>query len=36
MVQRVNVTLDNVSPLINYFPAGAWIDGGTLDPFWQS
>ena len=36
MAQRVNVTLDGTSSLINYTPAGAWFDGDTTDPFWQS
>ena len=36
MVQRVNVTLDNTSPLITYTPVEAWIGGNTTDEFWQS
>lgn len=36
MVQTVNVTLDDYSPVIEYSPAGAWLDGSTVDPFWNS
>lgn len=35
MVQKVNVTLDDVSPLIEYSPREAWIAGQTADPFWD-
>lgn len=35
MVQKVNVTLDDVSPLIEYSPREAWVAGTTTDPFWQ-
>jgi len=35
MVQKVNVTLDNVSPLINYSPPGACRDGSSSDPSWR-
>ena len=36
MVQTVNVTLDDFSPVIEYSPPGAWMDGSTTDPFYQS
>ncbi|KAF9653279.1 hypothetical protein BDM02DRAFT_3087395 [Thelephora ganbajun] len=36
MVQKVNVTLDDVSPLINYSPPEAWGAGSTTkDPYGQ-
>ena len=36
MVRLVNVTLDDVSPLIEYSPPEAWTPGQTTDPLWQS
>ena len=37
MVQTVNVTLDDYSPVIEYEPSYAWVDGSTSeDPFWNS
>jgi len=36
MVHLVNVTLDDVSPLIEYSPPEAWTPGQTTDPLWQS
>lgn len=33
MVQQVNVTVDNVSPLITYTPPEAWHEGDTSDPY---
>ena len=35
MVQTVNITLDDPSPVIEYSPVGAWRDGSMADPFWQ-
>ncbi|KAF9793502.1 hypothetical protein BJ322DRAFT_1035054 [Thelephora terrestris] len=34
MVQMVNVTLDDYSPVIDYSPR--WVDGSTADPYWKS
>ena len=31
MVRKLNVTVDDVSPLINYSPREAWYDGDATD-----
>lgn len=36
MVQKVNVTVDDVSPLISYSPREAWYDGDARDGRWKS
>ena len=36
MVQKVNITVDDVSPLIDYSPREAWYDGDGRDERWNS
>jgi hypothetical protein len=30
-----NITIDNISPLINYSPVGGWSEGNSSDPYFS-